>query len=245
MVLSVTREVRLTAGAGLAALTEAPYHACRIEVTGPLLAETGYIINVKTIDTLVDEVIHARLAAGPWPEGSLVLYLWQNLPARLPALIHLSSIEMSLTPQVRYSMSHESAAMLNLTCQFEFSAAHRLYVSTLSEEENRREFGKCVTLHGHNYVLEVAVAGASDPVSGEVYPLARLQETVKRLVVDRFDHICLNSDVSEFVSLNPTVENLATVVWNLLEGKFAPAVLQRVRIYETPKIWADCSREPN
>jgi 6-pyruvoyltetrahydropterin/6-carboxytetrahydropterin synthase len=132
--------------------------------------------------------------------------------------------------------------MLYLTCQFDFSAAHCLHVPSLSDDENRREFGKCVGLHGHNYVLEVTVSGPAAPLSGEVYPLPRLREKVKQLVVDRFDHTCLNSDVDEFASLNPTVENLTTVVWDLLEGQFEPAELQRVRVYETPKIWADRSR---
>jgi 6-pyruvoyltetrahydropterin/6-carboxytetrahydropterin synthase len=230
MVLTITRELRLPAG------------ALRIGVSGPLQAESGYVVNVKTIDAIVQEILQARQASGPLSGGNLVLYLWQNLPLRLPALTRLNAIELVSSPWIRYSTSRRRNTMLYLTCQFDFSAAHRLHVSSLSDDENYREFGKCVGLHGHNYVLEVTVAGTPDSISGEVYPLARLQEPVKQLVVNRFDHTCLNTDVEEFASLNPTVENLAMVVWNLLEGKFGPTVLERVRIYETPKIWAERSR---
>jgi 6-pyruvoyltetrahydropterin/6-carboxytetrahydropterin synthase len=234
MALSVTRELRLR--------LDERYGVLRLGVTGPLQAEVGYIVNVKTIDTIVEEILHARQSNGPLPAGAVVLHLWQSLPSRLPALTSLCAVELSLSPGVRYSMSHRTDTMLYLTCQFDFSAAHRLHVPSLSDDENRREFGKCVGLHGHNYVLEVTVAGLPGPLSGEVYPVPRLQEKVKQLVVNRFDHTCLNSDVDEFACLNPTVENLATVVWNLLEGQFEPAVLERVRIYETPKIWADRGR---
>jgi 6-pyruvoyltetrahydropterin/6-carboxytetrahydropterin synthase len=86
------------------------------------------------------------------------------------------------------------------------------------------------------------LSGLPDSTSGEVYRVAQLQEKVKQLVVNRFDHTYLNWDVKELASLNPTVENLATVAWDLLEGQFEPAVLERARIYETPKIWADKSR---
>jgi 6-pyruvoyltetrahydropterin/6-carboxytetrahydropterin synthase len=234
MALTVSRELRAPLGAAPAAL--------RVRVAGPLRAELGYIVNVKTIDVVVHELLQTVPANRSFPGGSLVVHLWRHLPAHLPAGARLRQVEMCVSRLVRYSISNRADAMLNLTCQFEFSAAHRLYVPSLSEEENRRELGKCVGWHGHNYVLEVTVAGAPDARTGEVLPLAALQATVKELVVDRFDHTCLNTDVSEFACLNPTVENLATVVWGLLEGKFGPAVLQRVRVYETPRIWADVER---
>jgi 6-pyruvoyltetrahydropterin/6-carboxytetrahydropterin synthase len=131
--------------------------------------------------------------------------------------------------------------MIFVTQQFEFSAAHRLHCPQWSDEENARVFGKCnfANGHGHNYVVEVTIGGEPN-ATGEVLPLRKIEQTVDELVINRFDHRHLNYDTAEFAELNPTVENLAQVVWNLLDGKFAPARLSAVRVYETPKTWAEC-----
>jgi 6-pyruvoyltetrahydropterin/6-carboxytetrahydropterin synthase len=232
MSLFVTREIQLPEN----------YGVLRINLSGPLRPDLGYIVNVTTIDAIVGGVLASKPVDSRSVGGGLVLWLQQNLPKHFPASVRLHAVEWYLHPRVRYSVVNQESPMLTVTCQFEFAAAHRLHVSGLSENENRREFGKCVGLHGHNYVLEVTVAGAADPATGEVYPIDRLQATVKQVVVDRFDHRYLNTDVEEFASLNPTVEHLAIVVGELLKGKFEPAVLERVRIYENPRIWADWCR---
>src|SRR5438094_6404465 len=90
-----------------------------------------------------------------------------------------------------------------------FNAAHQLCDPTLSEDENRRRFGKCVNLHGHNYVLEVTVAGAIDPTTGYVMDLKRLSDVICREIVDQVDHRNLNTDVPWLEGRIPTVENLA------------------------------------
>lgn len=132
--------------------------------------------------------------------------------------------------------------MIELTQCFEFSASHRLHRPDFSDEENRRIFGKCnnPSGHGHNYQVEVTIAG---PVAetGTILPLPEFESVVKHEVIDRFDHRHLNSDTSEFSELNPSVENIALVIWQLLKGKLGPAALQKVRVYETAKTYAEYS----
>ena len=93
-----------------------------------------------------------------------------------------------------------------------FNAAHQLCDPALSEEENRRLFGKCANLHGHNYVLEVVVAGEIDQASGYVLDLKLLSEVIGRQIIRDVDHRNLNIDVPWLKGLIPTAENLAVEV---------------------------------
>ena len=131
--------------------------------------------------------------------------------------------------------------MVYLTRRAEFSAAHYYYDDKLSPEENQRLFGKCANLngHGHNYTLEVTVKGAVDGRSGFVMDLKELKDTMSREVVDALDHRHLNKEIAEFSRLVPTTENLAVVIWQRLEGKLKSAKLHRVRVFETPDLFAD------
>ena len=130
--------------------------------------------------------------------------------------------------------------MVRVTEQFEFSASHRLHCAELSDEENRKLFGKCNNPrgHGHNYVIEVTVEGQGDE-TGRLTSLTELEEVVNKRLIDRFDHKHLNEDTEEFRSLNPTVENIAQVAWNLLVDGLSSVRLANVRVYVTPKTWAD------
>ncbi|HEY0309463.1 MAG TPA: 6-carboxytetrahydropterin synthase [Acidobacteriaceae bacterium] len=131
--------------------------------------------------------------------------------------------------------------MMLLTRKAEFSAAHYYWVDNWSEEENVRAFGKCANRngHGHNYTLEVTVAGEVDPVSGFVVDLKALKEIMEREVVGVWDHRHLNLEIPEFKTALPTTENIAIAAWKRLEGKIPGAKLQRVRVYEMPDLFAD------
>ena len=102
-----------------------------------------------------------------------------------------------------------------------FNAAHRLHNPSLSDEENNRLFGKCnnPNYHGHNYLLEVKVTGELDPQTGYVMDAKDLKDIIQEEVHSKFDHRNLNLDTSEFKELNPTAENIAVVVWNLLRRR--------------------------
>ena len=131
--------------------------------------------------------------------------------------------------------------MVLLTRKAEFSAAHYYYNEAWSQAENEKIFGKCANRngHGHNYTLEVTVAGEIDPVSGFVVDLKALKEVIEREVIQVYDHRHLNLEVPEFRAMMPTTENIAIAIWRRLESKVAGARLDRVRIYETPDLFAD------
>jgi len=140
--------------------------------------------------------------------------------------------------------------MLLLTRKADFSAAHFYWNPAWSEAENLRVFGRCANRqgHGHNYTLEVTVAGEVDPVTGFVVDLKQLKDILESEVVSVFDHRHLNHEVPEFMPtaaapLVPTTENLAIAIWRRLEGKVPHARLHRVRVYEMPDLFADCFGE--
>ena len=129
-----------------------------------------------------------------------------------------------------------------LTHQFEFSAAHRLHCDHLSDEQNQQLFSKCNNPagHGHNYVVEVSILQDADEALR--VSLAKVAETVKTLVIDKLDHKHLNVDIDHFTKVNPTVENISTAIFSWLDGRFDAAQLQTVKVFETPKTWAECRR---
>ncbi|HEX3986056.1 MAG TPA: 6-carboxytetrahydropterin synthase [Acidobacteriaceae bacterium] len=131
--------------------------------------------------------------------------------------------------------------MILLTRKAEFSASHYYWVEGWSPEENLRAFGKCSNRngHGHNYALEVTVAGEVDSVTGFVVDLKELKDVMEREVVSAYDHRHLNLEVPEFKMALPTTENIAVAVWRRLEGKIPGAKLHRVRVYEMPDLFAD------
>lgn len=134
--------------------------------------------------------------------------------------------------------------MVYLTRRLYFSAAHRLRADGLSDEENSRVFGDCSRFHGHNYVLEVTVAGEPDPKTGMVIHFSELDAIVKDRVIASLDHRNLNQDVEEFKTTPSTVEVIAKYVWERLHGAVPGARLHRVRIWEDQESFADyCGEE--
>jgi len=131
--------------------------------------------------------------------------------------------------------------MVYLTRRYRFSASHRLHNDNLSAEQNSRLYGKCDNAfgHGHNYVLEVTVAGEVDPGTGMALDLGVLDGAVQREVLDRFDLTNLNLDSERFRESVPTTENVCIEIYNLLKDKLnggtarPGARLDRVRLEET------------
>lgn len=118
-----------------------------------------------------------------------------------------------------------------------FNAAHRLHNPAWSEEKNKAFFGKCnnPNYHGHNYDLTVILKGEIDPESGYVYDMKLLSDLIKEHVLKRFDHKNLNLDTDEFSQLNPTAENIAVVIWNILREKIDRKFELKIRLYETER----------
>lgn len=125
--------------------------------------------------------------------------------------------------------------MLYVTKQRKFSASHRLFNPELSNEQNDNIYDKCNNYysHGHNYVLEVTVAGMPDPKTGYVIDLKELKRIIDENIVDKVDHKHLNFDVPFLEGIIPTVENLAVVFWNILEEKLSSGKLHKIKLYET------------
>jgi 6-pyruvoyltetrahydropterin/6-carboxytetrahydropterin synthase len=123
---------------------------------------------------------------------------------------------------------------IELGRRYRFSASHRLHSAKLSNEENRRVYGKCNNPHGHghNYVVEVSVSGIVDPATGMIANLADLDGFVEREVIEAFDHKSLNEDVAAFRENVPTTENVCKEIYQRLKH-FPKAELERVRVEET------------
>ncbi len=118
-----------------------------------------------------------------------------------------------------------------------FNAAHRLHNSAWTEERNQDIFGKCnnPNFHGHNYVLEVKIIGEIDPQTGYVMDIKELKEIIKSEVTDKYDHKNLNLDVADFADLNPTAENIATVIYRNVKNRLEENFELKIRLYETER----------
>ena len=123
---------------------------------------------------------------------------------------------------------------LSVTRRYRFAASHRLHTARLSEDENRRVYGKCANPygHGHNYVVEITLAGPVDARTGMVANIADLDAFVEREVIEPFDHKFLNEQVAEFQQAVPTTENLCREIFRRM-ARFPVARLERVRVEET------------
>ena len=131
--------------------------------------------------------------------------------------------------------------MIYLTRRAEFSASHFYHNLDLSPEENKRLFGKCNNPHGHghNYTVEVTVAGEVNPTTGMVLDLKDVKKVLESEVLQVMDHRFLNKEVRAFATKIPTTENIAIEIWNLIAAKLDFARLHRIRLYETPDLYVD------
>ncbi len=131
--------------------------------------------------------------------------------------------------------------MIYVTRREHFSASHRLFNPAWSDEKNEQIFGKCNNSagHGHNYYVEVTVAGSVDPDTGYVVDLKQLKEVIHRHVISKVDHKNLNVDVDFLRGVIPTAENIAIGIWAQLAGNIPQGRLHQVRLYETEKNFVD------
>jgi 6-pyruvoyltetrahydropterin/6-carboxytetrahydropterin synthase len=120
-----------------------------------------------------------------------------------------------------------------LTRTYHFSAGHRLASDALSDEDNARVYGQCYRQHGHNYLVEVTVAGEMDPATGFSADLVSLDATVERVLLDRVDHYDLSSTVPALEGVVTTGENLAREFWRWLAPALPAGSLRRVAVVET------------
>ena len=135
--------------------------------------------------------------------------------------------------------------MIYVTRRATFSASHRLHNPELSDEENTKLFGKCNNPngHGHNYTLEVVVAGEIDPYTGYVIDLKELKGIIIEHVIKKVDHKNLNLDVDFLKDKIPSAENIAIGIWEQLVDKLPTGQLYSVKLYETENNYVEYKGE--
>lgn len=255
----LTREYRLTLGTSPAVGRNAwagrpasdglgSFVGLRVTVEGEVDATSGYVCSIGRLDELLRDRAIPVLQDRGSPTGGdsmrpadLLAAMAGAMASHYPAGTQPVELELRLSPYLRFTLVHGAEPMVQMTEQFEFSASHRLYCPDLSSEENQQIFGKCANPngHGHNYVLDVTVGGDVCEKTGSLVELGPFERTVIERIIQPFDHKNLNQDCPEFADLNPTVENIARVIWTRLKGRLAPAQLVSVRLWETPKTCAE------
>lgn len=233
------------------------FYEFQIRCVGTPDPRIGYLLDIKAIDAATREGLYPSLiaavsAAANSNDGSLaspdgfLLGTFGPLNDRLGN--SLRSIRWHLTPtySLEAVMSPSHTATVLLRQRFDFAAAHRLHAPHLSDEENRRLFGKCNNPngHGHNYQFEPCVALSQSQGLTTCFDVARLEEICDRVIMDRFDHKHLNLDTTEFndtTGVNPSVENIAKVFFELLapEVSRAGATLRSMTVWETDRTCAE------
>ncbi|MCA1030789.1 6-carboxytetrahydropterin synthase [Bacillus timonensis] len=221
-------------------------HDYKLEVTvkGPLIKESGIVVNTNDIKYVVSEFLERELDGKflnkehpffkkemPTTEN-LVKYIWDSLENSLEGC----SLHRIRLHENHYLLSEkEDNEMPRITRRYHFCAAHRLHSNQLSDEENLKIFGKCNNPHGHghNYYVDVTVQGEIDPTTGMILDLNQLDNIVDNTVIEKFDHKHLNLDTEEFKELNPTSENVAIVIYNMLSPHIQG--LLKIGIQETEK----------
>lgn len=122
-----------------------------------------------------------------------------------------------------------------------FNAAHRLHNPAWDEQKNNTVFGKCnnPNFHGHNYELDIKITGVPAADTGFVIDLKYLSDLVKEVVLEKLDHKNLNIDVPQFAHLNPTAENIAIVIYDMLRSRIDQQLGLQIRLYETPRNYVE------
>jgi 6-pyruvoyltetrahydropterin/6-carboxytetrahydropterin synthase len=209
------------------------------------LDEYGMVQNLSHVKRVIQQEVTSQLDYSylndAWPEFQQTLptteniarCIWQRLAPHLP----LTNIRLLEHPEL-WADYQGNAMEATLTVKTHFSAAHRLALPQLSQEENTEIYGKCARPHGHghNYHLEVSVAGEIDPRTGMIVDLPSLEKAIEDWVVEPFDHNFLNKDIPYFASVVPTAENIALYIAQLLQQPIRElgAELAKVKLIESP-----------
>ena len=232
-------------------------YVLEVSVVGEVSPSDGMVVNIKDLDKVLKELlapIDHRTINGAMPEFAeavpaterLAQVLWNRLPKKIGGASCVS-LRLEEHPGLYVELQGEHADMVYLTRSIEFAASHRLHSECLSAEENLRIYGKCNNPngHGHNYVAEITVIGRPDVRTGIIIDLGKFESLMEDEIEARFDHKHLNMDTEFFRDQPATAENIAIVIWRLLENKIpscrggGAVKLHRVRLIETARSWFD------
>lgn len=224
------------------------YYELDLSCRGEPNPATGYLINIKDLDTLARTELIPRIggACARAPDtdpGALMPGLYEA--ARRAAAAPLHALRWRLTPTYSLEMTADAPGKVILRQRFDLAAAHRLHAPGLSDEENRRVFGRCnnPSGHGHNYVIEPAVAVPVQSGAVPRFTLEDLERLTRATLIEPFDHTHLNVDTAEFAQGAgevPSVENIARVFHGLLgravrEASHGGAELRSITVWETDR----------
>lgn len=133
-----------------------------------------------------------------------------------------------------------SKSTVYLTRKEHFSSAHQLKSSELSPEENAEIFGKCLNIHGHNYILKVTIKGCPNQRTGMVMNITDFKKIIRDEVLIYLDHKFIDEDVQYFKNIPSTCENLAVWIWNQIDKHLPTGVaMHRVKLRETENNYAE------
>lgn len=230
------------AGEGLALYLE-----LTVELIGPAAPDTGLLVNVSDIDRVVRQFavpvftkqIRAHLTRGAHVGLPLLLQMLAAAATRLrdefgPARV--DRLILSLNPYRKLAMDTKEPGVMYFSEKFEFAATHRLWNERFSPQQNLETFGKCAnpTGHGHNYVVEVTIRAAAD---APALKIGAFERVVDGHLMPLVDHKNLNLDVPAFQQQPPTVENIAVFAWERLAGRFEPAQLHCITVWESDRTY--------
>ncbi len=222
------------------------YFELRVTCRGEIDATSAYLVDIKRVDAAVAGVLVPAVTREVRAKGDatncvgLLGEMLRLLDGELGGLLH--TLRWQVTPTYALEMEARGMGHVLMRQKFDFAAAHRLHNPALSDEENRRLYGKCNNPrgHGHNYQFEPCVAIDSASAARNTFTLAVMETIAKAAILDRFDHRHLNEDTEEFKQpggLNPSVENIAMVFFDLLSARVreAGAELRAVTVWETDR----------
>jgi 6-pyruvoyltetrahydropterin/6-carboxytetrahydropterin synthase len=214
-----------------------PFLTIQITLAGQLQPSSSYLRNIKEIDDVIRTRAIGQINGWIEQPHAIPVKLFDLLRDAWPGT-QLERVNLLLSPYLSLSCSYSEHPMIRLSQTFEFCASHRLHNEALSEEENRKTFGKCNNPfgHGHNYRLKVTLKGTPGS-NGVLIDLPAMERIVDQAIIEKFDHKNLNVELPEFKNLLPSVENIAMVIYRTLQPKFAetPAKLANVKVWETSK----------
>jgi 6-pyruvoyltetrahydropterin/6-carboxytetrahydropterin synthase len=230
------------AGAGLSLFLQ-----LTVELAGSVNPPTGFLINVVDIDRAARDAavpVFAERIRRDYRQGKhmslvavaeMLAAAWDALDARFGS-VRLDRLALHLNPFRTMAMKASKPGVVYFSEKFEFAAMHKLWNDAFSEDRNFTVFGKCANPagHGHNYLVEVTVS--SEPQESPL-EIGRFEAVVNSELIALVDHKNLNLDVPELAGRIPTVENLAMFAWSRLAGKFDPARLHSVTVWESDRTY--------
>ncbi len=221
-------------------------YSLELSFSGSISPEDGMIVNIAELKPLILDLI-TPLDGAFLPESleyfarnrptaeNLALYLWQKFPRRVAGAT-LTRLQLE---EARRTRIEKTIVQMTVSRSYEFAAAHRLALPDLDDAGNLDRFGICSNRagHGHNFTLSVGVEGQADAQTGYIIAPALLDRVVDEEIFSRFDHKHLNVDCPEFSDTVPTSENLALVIFQILDERLAREgyTLARIGLQETAK----------